>query len=159
MFIFVFSTVPPAFPAQTLPTNKQTRNEDESVSYSCTSEAKPAAKFLWTLNGKSLANIPPYSISSQILPIPGSKLLRTIGYIVIDKLTWKQAGKFSCIAMNDAGRAIQSTELEVPCKYQCTRQYIYKEQLLTDINLLVIAKRKRFTYSTKKFSYFKWLSP
>ena len=117
LFVFLISTVPPAFPAQTLPIFKQRKIEDESVSYSCTSEAKPAANILWTLNGQSLANIPPYSISSQILPIPRSELMRTIGYLVIDKLTREQTGKFSCIAINDAGRAIQSTELRVPCKY------------------------------------------
>ena len=119
LFAFLSSTVPPAFHAQTLPRNKQRKKEDESVSYSCTSEAKPAAKIQWTLNGQSLANLPPYAISSQILPMPGSKLLKTIGYLVIDKLSKKQTGKFSCIAINDAGRAIQSTELEleVPCKY------------------------------------------
>jgi len=113
----LFSTRPPTFPVQTLPTNKQRKIEDESVSLSCTSEAKPAAKIPWTLNGKSLAKIPSYSISSQILPIPRSNLLRTIGHLAIDKLSWKLTGTFSCIAINDAGKAMQSTELEVPCKY------------------------------------------
>jgi len=98
----LFSTVPPSFPVQTLPTNKQRKIEDESVSLSCTSEV----------------NIPPYSISSQILPIPGSELLRTVGQLAIGKLSWKLTGTFSCIAINDAGKAMQSTELEVPCKYQ-----------------------------------------
>jgi len=88
LLIFLIPTDPPTFPIQTLPTNKQRKREDDSISYSCTSEAKPAAKILWTLNGQSLANIPPYSISSQILPIPGSKLLRTIGHLAIDKLSW-----------------------------------------------------------------------
>ena len=47
---------------------------------------------------------------------PSSKIFKTFGYLNIRHLTWQQYGKFSCVAINDAGSAKQNTELEVRCK-------------------------------------------
>ncbi|KAJ7392892.1 Immunoglobulin C-2 Type [Desmophyllum pertusum] len=43
--------VPPSFTTQ-LPTTKQTKTENETFSYSCTADAKPAAAILWTLKDR-----------------------------------------------------------------------------------------------------------
>jgi len=104
--------VPPTF-SSTLPTTKQIRDENQTMSYSCTAEAKPAARILWVLNGQNLAHILPYNIVGSFQMIPNSKLFRTSGYLIMKRLTWRQYGNFSCIAYNDAGRTRQNTELEV----------------------------------------------
>ena len=108
--------MPPSFQSQ-LPTNKQTKTENETVNYGCTVQAKPAAHIVWTLNGRNLTNTPPYNISANFVPVPNSKLLSTLAYLNIDKVTWRQNGTFSCVAFNNAGQRSQTTELEVRCKY------------------------------------------
>ena len=113
---FLVFAVPPTFPS-TLPTPKQIRDENQTMSYSCTAEAKPAARILSVLNGQNLPLIPPYNITASFQIIPNSKLFRTFGYLIMKRLTWRQYGNFSCIAYNDAGRTRQNTELEVRCKY------------------------------------------
>lgn len=116
-FVFtLFFTVPPTFSSQ-LPTSKTTKTENETVSYSCTVEAKPAATIQWILNGQNLTlGTPPYNISVSVAPIVNSKLLRTLAYLTVNRVTWRQNGSFSCLAFNDAGKKSQTTELEVRCK-------------------------------------------
>ena len=116
----LFVTVPPTFSSQ-LPTTKTTKTEDEAVSYSCIVEAKPAATIQWILNGQNLTNTPPYNISTSDAPIVNSKLLKTLSYLTVNKVTWRENGNFSCLAFNDAGQKSQTTELEVRCK--CTIIY------------------------------------
>ncbi|KAJ7348215.1 Neural cell adhesion molecule 1 [Desmophyllum pertusum] len=108
--------VPPSFTTQ-LPTTKQTKTENDTLSYSCTAEAKPAAAILWTLNGQNLTNTPPYNISVSFVPADNSKLLKSLAYLSVDKVTWRQNGTFSCLAVNNAGEKSQTTELEVRCEY------------------------------------------
>ncbi|KAL9964639.1 hypothetical protein ACROYT_G028311 [Oculina patagonica] len=103
--------VPPTFSSQ-LPASK-TKTENEIVSYSCTVEAKPAAKIQWILNGQNLTFTPPYNISSSVTPILNSKLLKSLDYLTINRVTWQQHGNFSCLAFNNAGKKSQTTELEV----------------------------------------------
>ncbi|KAL9964646.1 hypothetical protein ACROYT_G028320 [Oculina patagonica] len=104
--------VPPTFSSQ-LPVSKTTKTENETVSYSCTVEAKPAATIQWILNGQNLTYTPPYNISSSVAPILNSKLWKTLGYFIVKKVTWRQHGNFSCLAFNNAGKKSQITELEV----------------------------------------------
>jgi len=115
IFFTFFLTVPPSFSSQ-LPTTKQTKTENETVSYSCIAEAKPAATILWQLNGKNRTRTFPYNYSESFAPIPQSKLLKTLSYLTINRVTWRQHGNFSCLAYNDAGKKSQTTELEVRCK-------------------------------------------
>ena len=96
---------------------KTTKKENETVSYSCTVEAKPAATIQWILNGQNLTNTPPYNISVSVALIANSKLLKTLAYLTINKVTWRQHGNLSCLAFNDAGKKSQTTELDVLCKY------------------------------------------
>ena len=113
----LFVAVPPTFSSQ-LPTTKTTKTENETVSYSCTVEAKPAATIQWILNGQNLTYTAPYNISTFVSPIVNSKLLKTLSYLTVNKVTWRQRGNFSCLAFNVAGKKSQNTELEVRCK--CT---------------------------------------
>ena len=115
---FLAFTVPPIFSGQTLPTTRQVKEENSSVSYSCVAEAKPAAKIQWVLNGKNLTISPTYTISGSFQTIQGSKLFKTFSYLDIAKITWRQYGNFSCVAHNEAGQVRQNTELEVRCKYK-----------------------------------------
>ena len=117
---FLVFTVPPTI-TSTLPTTKQTKKENETMSYACTAEAKPAAKILWVLNGQNLTHIPPYNITGSFQVIPNFKLLRTFSYLTINQLSWRHYGNFSCVAYNDAGQVRQNTELEVQCKYSSCR--------------------------------------
>ena len=90
LFCFIYFTVPPSFnPADTLPTTRQTKDENQTVSYGCTAQAKPPAKFQWVLNGKNLTDTPPYNITGSISG-PSSKLFTTFGYLTIKQLTWRQ---------------------------------------------------------------------
>jgi len=115
-FFAFFVAVVPVFSSQ-LP--KQTKTENETVSYSCTTEAKPAANVLWKFNGKNLtAETSPYNYSVSVAPISQSKLLRTRSYLTINRVTWRENGIFSCLAYNDAGERSLSAELEVRCKYR-----------------------------------------
>ena len=125
----MFVTVPPTFSSQ-LPTIKTTKTENDSVSYSCTVEAKPAATIQWILNGQNLTlGTPPYNISVSVAPIPSSKLLKTLAYLTVNRVTWRQNGSFSCLAFNDAGKKSQTTELEVRCKCRSilTRNSVERE--------------------------------
>ena len=115
-FVFtLFVTVPPTFSSQ-LPTTKTTKTENETVSYSCTVEAKPAATIQWILNGQNLTYTAPYNISSSVAPISNSKLLKTLAYLTVNRISWREHGNFSCLAFNNAGKKSQTTELEVRCK-------------------------------------------
>ena len=116
LFALSFTVRPKFNPPQTLPTTKQIKNEDQSLDYTCEAEAKPPAKILWMLNGKNLTNNPPYMHITERIAGPSSKIFKTFGYLNIKHLTWQQYGKFSCVAINDAGSAKQNTELEVRCK-------------------------------------------
>ncbi|XP_022808570.1 B-cell receptor CD22-like, partial [Stylophora pistillata] len=108
--------VPPTFQSQLV--NRQTKTESDTVNYACTVQAKPAAKVVWRLNGKNLTNpTHPYNVTANFVPVPNSKLLRTLSYLTIDKVTWQQNGTFSCVAYNNAGQRSQTTFLEVRCKY------------------------------------------
>ena len=109
-------TVRPRFnPPDTLPTTKQIRNENQTMDYTCTAEAKPYASIRWMLNGQNLTNIALYNIIERISG-PASRLFTTFGYLNIKHLTCQQYGNFSCVAINDAGSVKQHTELEVRCK-------------------------------------------
>ena len=114
-FFTLFVTVPPTLYINQLPT-KQTKTENETVSYSCRTEAKPAATILWQLNGENLTETPPYNYSVSFAPILQSKLLKTLSYLTINRVTWRQHGNFSCLVYNDAGEKSQATELEVRCE-------------------------------------------
>ena len=113
----MFVAVVPVFYSQ-LPA-KQTKTENETVSYSCITEAKPAATVLWKLDGKNLtAETSPYNFSVSVAPISQSKLLRTLSNLTINRVSWRENGNFSCLAYNGAGERSLSTELEVHCKYK-----------------------------------------
>ena len=115
-FVFtLFVTVPPTFSSQ-LPTTKQTKTENETVSYSSAVEAKPAATIQWILNGQNLTYTAPYNISSSVALISNSKLLKTLAYLTVNRVSWREHGNFSCLAFNNAGKKSQTTELEVRCK-------------------------------------------
>jgi len=88
------------------------------VSYSCITEAKPAATILWQLDGENLTETSHYNFSVSVAPISQSKLLKTLSYLTINRVTWREDGNFSCLAYNDAGEKSLSTELEVRCKYR-----------------------------------------
>ena len=111
----LFVTVPPTFSSQ-LPAAKQTKTENETMSYSCAVEAKPAATIQWILNGQNLSYTAPYNISSSVAPISNSKLLKTLAYLTVNRVSWREHGNFSCLAFNNAGKKSQTTELEVRCK-------------------------------------------
>ncbi|CAH3167452.1 unnamed protein product [Pocillopora meandrina] len=102
--------VPPSFQSN-LP-NKQTKTENETVNYACTVQAKPYAQIVWKLGEKNLTGTP-YNITTEVAPVQNSKLLRTLSYLTIDKVTWQQNGTFSCVAFNSAGQRRQTTDLEV----------------------------------------------
>ena len=106
--------MPPSFQSN-LP-NKQTKTENETVNYACTVQAKPYAQIVWKLGEKNLTGTP-YNITTEVAPVQNSKLLRTLSYLTIDKVTWQQNGTFSCVAFNSAGQRRQTTDLEVHCKY------------------------------------------
>jgi len=116
LFFGLFVTVAPVFSSQ-LPA-KQTKTENETVSYSCITEAKPAATILWQLDGENLTETSHYNFSVSVAPISQSKLLKTLSYLTINRVTWREDGNFSCLAYNDAGEKSLSTELEVRCKYR-----------------------------------------
>ena len=116
-FLTLFVTVAPTFSSQ-LPSTKQTKTENETVSYSCITKAKPAATILWQLDKENLTETSPYNFSVSVAPIAQSKLLRTLAYLTINRVTWRQDGNFSCLAYNGAGEKSQTTELEVRCKYR-----------------------------------------
>ena len=114
-FFALFVTVAPIFSSQ-LPVNKQTKTENETVSYSCIADAKPAATILWQLDGQNLTETSPYNYSVSVKPASQSKLLKTLANLTIDRVTWREYGNVSCLAYNDAGKRSQTTELEVRCK-------------------------------------------
>ncbi|KAJ7323708.1 Hemicentin 2 [Desmophyllum pertusum] len=105
--------VPPSFTTQ-LPTTKQTKTENDTLSYSCTAQAKPIAAILWTLNGQNLTNTPPYNISVSFVPVENSKLLKSLAYLSVDKVTWRQNGTFSCLAVNNADRPVVQFSADHP---------------------------------------------
>lgn len=104
--------VAPTFSSQ-LPSTKQTKTENETVSYRCIAKAKPAATILWQLDRENLTETSPYNYLVSVAPIEQSKLLKTLAYLTINRVTWRQDGNFSCLAYNDAGEKSQTTELEV----------------------------------------------
>ncbi|XP_068687452.1 hemicentin-1-like isoform X2 [Montipora foliosa] len=103
--------IPPRFPATSLSSLNKTENETHT--FSCTAEAKPAATMRWMLNSENITRVPPYNISTLVKPIPNSKLLKTLSYLTITRITWRQKGLYSCIAHNSAGQQRQSAELRV----------------------------------------------
>lgn len=115
-FFALFVTVAPIFSSQ-LPVNKQTKTENETVSYSCIADAKPAATILWQLDGQNLTETSPYNYSVSVKPILQSKFWQTLSYLTFNKVTWRENGKISCLAYNEAGEESQTTELVVRCKY------------------------------------------
>lgn len=116
MFFKWLCTVPPSL-NQTLPAAKRTKKEREPVRYSCAAYAKPAANITWMLDGELLINRPPFVISTLIQPSSQSKLGKTLSYLTINKVSWKEGGTYSCLAKNVAGQKRQETELEIQCKY------------------------------------------
>ena len=118
---FSFSLlVPPYFPAISM--SRANKTENETHTFSCTAEAKPQARILWMLNGKNLTHTPPYNISESFSKVQDSKLFKTLGYLTISSITWREKGLYSCVAYNPAGRMTQSAELNVKCKEQLMLQ-------------------------------------
>lgn len=109
-------TVPPSL-NQTLPAAKRTKKELEPVHYSCAAYAKPAANITWTLDGELLINRPPFAISTLIQPSSQSKVGKTLSYLTMNEVSWKEGGTYSCLAKNVAGQKRQETELEIQCKF------------------------------------------
>ncbi|XP_022808572.1 hemicentin-2-like [Stylophora pistillata] len=103
--------VPPTICGK-LPDSKNVKKEDEAVSYLCGAGGKPAPNITWKFKGKYLIDKPPFDISTTVL-VSSDKLRTTQSVLTIEQLTWRESGTFSCLAFNDAGQAIQSTELEV----------------------------------------------
>jgi len=93
------------------------------VRYSCAAYAKPAANITWMLDGELLINRPPFAISTLIQPSSQSKLGKTLSYLTIKKVSWKEGGTYSCLAKNVAGQKRQETELEIQCKFVCKVYY------------------------------------
>ena len=112
--------VPPYFPAISL--SRANKTENDTHTFSCTAEGKPHARILWRLNGKNLTHTPPYNISESFSKVQDSKLYKTLGYLTITSITWKEKGLYSCVAYNPAGRMTQSAELNVKCKEQIMLQ-------------------------------------
>ena len=115
LFALSFTVRPRFNPPDPLPRTKQIRDENQTMDYICTAEAKPYASIRWMLNGQNLTNTAPYNITERIAG-PAAKLFTTFGYLNIKHLTWQQYGNFSCVANNDAGSVKQNTELEVRCE-------------------------------------------
>ncbi|XP_068687447.1 uncharacterized protein [Montipora foliosa] len=103
--------IPLRFPATSLSSLNKTENE--TYTFSCTAEAKPAATILWMLNNENITRVPPYSINTSVTPIQNSKLKKTLSYLKITRITWRQKGLYSCIAHNSAGQQRQSAVLGV----------------------------------------------
>ncbi|XP_068687446.1 uncharacterized protein [Montipora foliosa] len=103
--------IPPRFPATSLSSLNKTENETHT--FSCTAEAKPAATMRWMLNSENITRVPLYSISTLVQPIQSSKLFETLSYLKITRITWRQKGLYSCIAYNPAGQQRQSVVLQV----------------------------------------------
>ena len=112
--------VPPYFPAISM--SRANKTENDSHTFSCTAEAKPQARILWMLNGKNLTHTPPYNISESFSKVQDSKLFKTLGYLTITSITWKEKGLYSCVAYNPAGQETQTAELNVKCKEQLMLQ-------------------------------------
>ena len=110
------STVSPTF-SRKFPDSKKNTREGDRVSYLCVAEGKPAPNITWTFNGKNLTDEPPFVIQTTLL-VSSDKLKTTQSSLAIEKVTWREGGTFSCLAFNDAGQKIQSTELEVECKFE-----------------------------------------
>ena len=70
------------------------------------------------LNRKNLTDTPPYNISESFSKVQDSKLYKTLGYLTITSITWKEKGLYSCVAYNPAGQMAHSAELNVKCKEQ-----------------------------------------
>ncbi|PFX13835.1 Hemicentin-1 [Stylophora pistillata] len=103
--------VPPTISGK-LPDSKNVRKENEAILYQCGAEGKPAPNITWKFKGKNLIDKPPFNISTTVR-VSSDKLRTTQSVLTIEQLTWRESGTFSCLAFNDAGQAIQSTELEV----------------------------------------------
>ena len=109
------------------------------MSYSCTAYAKPAAQITWMLEEKQLTNKPPFTISSVVLPPLQSKLSKTVSYLTIKNVTWRESGKYSCLAKNAAGQKRQDTELEIQCK--CIWQCLFLEKQWSKCRSLIVVLR------------------
>lgn len=103
--------VSPTF-SRKFPDSKKNTKEGGRVSYLCVAEGKPAPNITWTFNGKNLTDEPPFVIQTTLL-VSSDKLKTTQSSLAIEEVTWREGGTFSCLAFNDAGQKIQSTELEV----------------------------------------------
>ncbi|KAK2566577.1 Hemicentin-1, partial [Acropora cervicornis] len=101
--------VPPNFPAISL--SRASKTENDTHTFSCTAEGKPQARILWMLNRKNLTDTPPYNISESFSKVQDSKLYKTLGYLTITSITWKEKGLYSCVAYNPAGQMAHSAEL------------------------------------------------
>lgn len=110
------STVSPTF-SRKFPDSKKNTREGDRVSYLCVAEGKPAPNITWTFKGKNLTDEPPFVIQTTVL-VSSDKLKTTQSSLAIEEVTWREGGTFSCLAFNDAGQKIQSTELEVECKFE-----------------------------------------
>ena len=116
MTLINLSTVSPTF-SRKFPDSKKNTKEGGRVSYLCVAEGTPAPNITWTVNGKNLTDEPPFVIQTTLL-VSSDKLKTTQSSLAIEKVTWREGGTFSCLAFNDAGQKIQSTELEVECKFE-----------------------------------------
>ena len=116
MTLINLSTVSPTF-SRKFPDSKKNTKEGGRVSYLCVAEGKPAPNITWTFKGENLTDEPPFVIQTTVL-VSSDKLKTTQSSLAIEKVTWREGGTFSCLAFNDAGQKIQSTELEVECKFE-----------------------------------------
>ncbi|XP_015760642.1 PREDICTED: hemicentin-1-like isoform X2 [Acropora digitifera] len=111
--------VPSYFPAISL--SHANKTENDTHTFSCTALGKPQAQIFWMLNGKNLTHTPPYNISESFSKVQDSKLYKTLGYLTITSITWKEMGLYSCVAYNPAGQETQTAELNV--KYRPVVQF------------------------------------
>ena len=116
MTLINLSTVSPTF-SRKFPDSKKNTKEGGRVSYLCVAEGKPAPNITWTFKGKNLTDEPPFVIQTTVL-VSSDKLKTTQSSLAIEEVTWREGGTFSCLAFNNAGQKIQSTELEVECKFE-----------------------------------------
>ncbi|XP_067026451.1 uncharacterized protein [Acropora muricata] len=109
--------VPPYFPAISL--TRANKTENDTHTFSCIAEGKPQARIFWMLHGKNLTHTPLYNVSFS--KVQEAKLCKTVGYLTITSITWREKGLYSCVAYNPAGRMTQSAELNV--KYRPVVQF------------------------------------
>ena len=100
--------------------SRANKTENDTHTFSCIAEGKPQARIFWMLHGKNLTHTPLYNVSFS--KVQEAKLYKTVGYLTITSITWREKGLYSCVAYNSAGQMTQSAELNVKCKEQLMLQ-------------------------------------